>query len=76
MSKSLLRHALILSQLKEWLRYSNHLVTDGRFVGHGGYRRPFSFDKTITKKSCMVLSVLENEDGYDDAYMGADATIL
>jgi len=37
MSKSLLRHALILSQLKEWLRYSNHLVTDGRFVGHGGY---------------------------------------
>ena len=24
----------------------------------------------------MVLSVSENEDGYDDAYMGEDATIL
>ena len=76
MSKSLSRNAPSLSQPKEWLRYSNHLMTDGRFVGHAGYGGQFLLVDTVTKTSCSFLSVLENEDGYDDAYMGEVATTL
>ena len=53
MSKSLSRHAPSLSQPKEWLRYSNHLVTDGRFVGHAGYGGQFLLVDTVTKTSCI-----------------------
>ena len=76
MSKSLSRNAPSLSQPKEWLRYSNHLMTDGRFVGHAGYGGQFLLVDTITNTSCSFLSVLENEDGYDDTYMGEVATTL
>ena len=76
MSKSLSRNAPSLSQPKEWLRYSNHLMTDGRFVGHAGYGGQFLLVDTITNTSCSFLSVLENEDGYDDTYMGEVATAL
>jgi len=76
MSKSLSRNAPSLSQPKEWLRYSNHLMTDGRFVGHAGYGGQFLLVDTVTKTSCSFLSVLENEDGYDDTYMGEVATTL
>jgi CubicO group peptidase (beta-lactamase class C family) len=76
MSKSLSRNAPSLSQPKEWLRYSNHLMTDGRFVGHAGYGGQFLLVDTVTKTSCSFFSVLENEDGYDDTYMGEVATTL
>jgi CubicO group peptidase (beta-lactamase class C family) len=76
MSKSLSRNAPSLSQPKEWLRYSNHLMTDGRFVGHAGYGGQFLLVDTITNTSCSFLSVLENEDGYDDTYMSEVATTL
>ena len=76
MSKSLSRKAPSLSWPKEWLRYSNHLMTDGRFVGHAGYGGQFLLVDTITNTSCSFLSVLENEDGYDDTYMGEVATTL
>ena len=76
LSKSLSRNAPNLSKPKEWLRYSNHLMTDGRFVGHAGYGGQFLLVDTITKTSCSFLSVLENEDGYDDMYMGEVAATL
>jgi len=76
MSKSLSRDAPSLPQPKEWLRYSNHLMTDGRFVGHAGYGGQFLLVDTITKTSCSFLSVLENEDGYDNEYMGEVAATL
>ena len=76
MSKSLSRNAPSLSQPKEWLRYSNHLMTDGRFVGHAGYGGQFLLVDTVTKTSCSFFSVLENDDGYDDTYMGEVATTL
>ncbi|XAT60176.1 serine hydrolase [Rhodobacteraceae bacterium Araon29] len=74
--KSLSRNAPSLSQPKEWLRYSNHLMTDGRFVGHAGYGGQFLLVDTITKTSCSFLSVLKNEHGYDDIYMGEVAATL
>ena len=75
-SESLSRSAPSLSQPKEWLRYSNHLMTDGRVVGHAGYGGQFLLVDTVTNTSFAFLSVLENEDGYDDAYMGEVASTL
>ena len=56
--------------------YSNHVMTDGRFVGHAGYGGQFLLVDTQTKTSISFLSVLENEDGYDDVYMGVVAATL
>ena len=76
LSKSLSRPAPSLSEPKDWLRYSNHVMTDGRFVGHAGYGGQFLLVDTQTKTSISFLSVLENEDGYDDVYMGNVAATL
>jgi len=76
LTKSMSRNAPSLSEPKEWLRYSNHLMTDGRFVGHAGYGGQFLLVDTITNTSCSFLSVLENKDGYDHIYMGEVATTL
>ena len=76
LSKSLSRPAPSLSEPKDWLRYSNHVMTDGRFVGHAGYGGQFLLVDTQTKTSISFLSVLENEDGYDDVYMGDVAATL
>ena len=51
-------------------------MTDGRFMGHAGYGGQFLLVDTETKTSISFLSVLENEDGYDDVYMGDVAATL
>lgn len=76
LANSLSRDAPKLKPPKNWLRYSNHLMTDGRFVGHAGYGGQFLLVDTETNTSCAFLSVLENEAGYDDAYMGMVARTL
>ncbi len=76
LSKSLSRLAPRLAEPKDWLRYSNHVMTDGRFLGHAGYGGQFLLVDTQTKTSISFLSVLENEDGYDDVYMGDVAATL
>ena len=73
---SLSRDAPKLTPPKDWLRYSNHLMTDGRFVGHAGYGGQFLMVDTLSGTSCAFLSVLENDAGYDDTYMALVAQIL
>ncbi len=70
------RQAPTLTPPKEWLRYSNHMMTDGRVIGHAGYGGQFVMVDPETRTSCAFLSVLENEAGYDDTYMGAVAEVL
>lgn len=67
--RSMQRAAPTLSPPKDWLRYSNHLMTDGRFIGHAGYGGQFLMVDMQHGTACAYLSVLENEAGYDDAYM-------
>lgn len=76
LANNLSRDAPKLKPPKNWLRYSNHLMTDGRFVGHASYGGQFLLVDTETNTSCAFLSVLENEAGYDDAYMGMVARTL
>lgn len=76
LNHSLTRMAPALGPPKEWLRYSNHIMTDGRFIGHAGYGGQFLMIDTRTQTSCAFLSVLENDAGYDDAYMGVLAEVM
>ncbi len=74
--RSCTRPALAMSPPKDWLRYSNHIMTDGRLVGHAGYGGQFLLVDAETGMSCAFQSVLENEEGYDDDYMAWTAEIL
>ena len=76
LSHSLSRAAPALSPPKEWLCYSNHIMTDGRFIGHAGYGGQFLMIDTHSQTSCAFLSVLQNDAGYDDAYMGIVAEVM
>ncbi|MCP5073643.1 MAG: beta-lactamase family protein [Rhodobacteraceae bacterium] len=69
LQESLARRAPALPAPKDWLRYSNHLMTDGRFVGHAGYGGQFLLTDMENEISCAYLSVLQNDAGYDDDYM-------
>ena len=67
--QSLLREAPRLQSPRDWIRYSNHLMTDGCFLGHAGYGGQFIMVDMQTGTVAAFLSVLENEAGYDDDYM-------
>ena len=76
LNDSLERSAPSLPPPKAWLRYSNQVMTDGRVVAHAGYGGQFLMVDMETGTSCAFLSVLENDAGYNDAYMGNVARIL
>jgi CubicO group peptidase (beta-lactamase class C family) len=51
-------------------RYSNQLMTDGRWVGHGGYGGQFMLADLTSGVVGVYFSVMENKDGYDaDFYL-------
>lgn len=45
-------------------------------LGHAGYGGQFLMVDMASGTSCAFLSVLENEAGYDDAYMGQLSEVL
>lgn len=69
LERSLQRPAPILGATRGWVRYSNQLMTDGKWVGHAGYGGQFLMVDMETGRVAAFLSVLENDSGYDDAYM-------
>ena len=44
-------------------------MTNGCLLGHAGYGGQFLLVDTETGTSCALLSVLENDAGYDVDYM-------
>lgn len=50
------------------LRYSNHLNTDGTWLGHDGYGGQYMLVNPGTRTVCVFFSVLENAAGYDAGY--------
>jgi len=73
---SLQRSAPKLSNPRDWLQYSNHLMTDGRLLGHAGYGGQFLMVDMKSGLSCAFFSVLENDAGYDDEYGSRMVTAL
>ena len=55
---------------RDWIRYCNHLQTNGRWVGHGGFGGQFLLADTVSGVSVAFFSVLEDESGYDQTYIG------
>jgi hypothetical protein len=51
------------------MRYSNHVMTNGRWLGHAGYGGQFLMVDMKSGRAAAYLSVLENDSGYDEAYM-------
>jgi CubicO group peptidase (beta-lactamase class C family) len=76
LSHSTTRGSKSLSPPKGWLRYSNHLMTNGNIVGHAGYGGQYLFANVKTGVVVAFMSVLENDAGYDDVYMGEVAQDL
>ncbi len=76
LNSTLSRSAPSLTPPKDWLKYSNHVMTDGRFLGHAGYGGQFLLVDMKHGTSCAYLSVLENEAGYDDNYMASVVSAL
>jgi len=66
---ALTRPAPTLSPSRPWQRYSNHLMTDGRRIGHAGYGGQYLMADLQTGRVAAFLSVLENDSGYDEGYM-------
>lgn len=69
-----------ISPERPWIRYSNQVMTDGNWIGHAGYGGQFLMVDMARGRVAAFLSVLENDSGYDEAYMAfvirALATIL
>jgi len=58
-----------LSPPRDFVRYANQMMTNGRWIGHAGYGGQFLMVDTKTGLSCAYLSVLENASGYCEDYM-------
>lgn len=65
---TLARQTALLGPKRGEVRYSNHVMTNGRWLGHGGYGGQFLMADPVTGRAAAFLSVLENDSGYDTDY--------
>jgi CubicO group peptidase (beta-lactamase class C family) len=56
---------------RDWIAYSNQTMTDGTWLGHGGYGGQFMLANPDTGTAVVYFSVLENKDAYDTEFQGA-----
>lgn len=57
-----------MSPPRDWLRYTNHMNTDGTWLGHGGYGGQYMLVNPDTRTVCTFFSVLENGPAYEPGY--------
>jgi CubicO group peptidase (beta-lactamase class C family) len=62
-------HGPPLSRSRPWQRYSGHLMTDGSLIGHAGYGGQYLIIDPARDCVALYLGVLENDSGYDEAFM-------
>lgn len=53
------------------LRYRNHLVSDGKWVGHPGYAGQFLMVDPARRAAAAFFSVIETDHGEDDGHFAA-----
>jgi CubicO group peptidase (beta-lactamase class C family) len=65
------REALVppLSSSRPHQRYAGHLMTDGKRIGHAGYGGQYLMVDPDRGRVALYLGVLENDSGYDEAFM-------
>ena len=69
LQRSLSGAGTLLGRKRGPIRYCNHLMTNGRWLGHAGYGGQFLMADMQSGRVAAFLSVLENQSGYDDEYM-------
>jgi CubicO group peptidase (beta-lactamase class C family) len=57
-----------LAPPREWIRYSNHANTQGRWLGHGGYGGQYLLADLTSGVVGVFFSVVEDKDGYPQDY--------
>ncbi len=50
---------------RDFIRYSRQTMTDGTWLGHGGYGGQFALANPDTDTAVVYFSVLEDKDAYD-----------
>ena len=58
-----------LSRSRPHQRYAGHLMTDGTRIGHAGYGGQYLMVDPDRGRVALYLGVLENDPGYDEAFM-------
>jgi CubicO group peptidase (beta-lactamase class C family) len=58
-----------LSRSRSHQRYCGHLMTDGARIGHAGYGGQYLMIDPDRGRVALYLGVLENDSGYDEAFM-------
>lgn len=53
---------------RQWMRYSRQTMTDGTWLGHGGYGGQFMLANPDTGTAVVYFSVLEDKDAYDPEF--------
>ena len=53
---------------RDWIKYSRQTMTDGVWLGHGGYGGQFMLANPDTGVAVAYFSVLENKDAYDPEF--------
>ena len=53
---------------RDWIKYTRQTMTDGVWIGHGGYGGQFMLANPDTKTAVAYFSVLENKDAYDPEF--------
>jgi CubicO group peptidase (beta-lactamase class C family) len=53
---------------RNWMSYSNQLMTNGRWLGHGGFGGQFLLADPPTDMAMAFFSVMENREAIDTAY--------
>lgn len=60
---------------REWMKYGYHVMTNGRWVGHGGYAGQYMLANPETGIVVAFLGAVENERGTDIGY-ATDITLM
>jgi len=53
---------------EEWVHYSNQVMTNGRWIGHGGYGGQYMLADPESGVVVVFFSVLEDREAYDTTY--------
>ena len=73
---TLTRDAGHLPAPRDTVRYADHVMTNGRWIGHAGYGGQFLMADLTSGTVIAYLSVLENESGYCAEYMAETVSAL
>jgi len=60
----------------DWIRYSNHTMVAGPYIGHGGWGGQYAIANLDTGRVAVFFSVIENEHATNRDYLGPVVKML